>query len=48
VTFTLGKGGAEIVIEAFDGQIRLLKAGEPLPAGKTKQKAKDPLFEVGR
>ena len=38
VTFTLGKGGAEIDIEAFDGQIRLMKAGEPLPAGKDKKK----------
>jgi len=39
VTFTLGKGGAEIDIEAFDGQIRLLKTGEALPAGKNKDKA---------
>lgn len=36
VSFTLGKGGAEIDIEAFDGQIRLLKAGEALPEGKKK------------
>lgn len=38
VTFTLGKGGSEIDIEAFDGQIRLLKTGEPLPEGKKKDK----------
>jgi hypothetical protein len=38
VTFALGKGGAEITVEAFDGQIRLLKAGEPLPADKIKKR----------
>lgn len=38
VMFTLGKGGAEVEIEAFDGRIRLLKPGEPLPEGKRKQK----------
>ncbi len=48
VTFTLGKGGAEVNIEAFDGQIRLLKAGEPLPAGKIKRKDKGKLFDAGR
>jgi hypothetical protein len=39
VTFTLGTGGSEIEIEAFDGQIRLLKTGEPLPEGRKKDKS---------
>jgi len=47
VTFTLGKGGAEIDIEAFDGQIRLMKAGEALPAGKNKKKDKDAYWPSG-
>jgi hypothetical protein len=48
VTFALGKGGTEITIEAFDGQIRLLKAGEPLPADKAKGKEPRRLFEASR
>ncbi len=32
LTFTLGSGGAELDIEAFEGRIRLLKPSETLPA----------------
>jgi hypothetical protein len=39
VTFTLGKGGAEVDIEAFGGRIRLLRPNEALPEVK-KQKEK--------
>lgn len=45
VTGTLGKGGAEIEIEAFDGRIRLLKPGEPLPEAKRKQQEKDKAWQ---
>lgn len=37
VTFTLGKGGAELEIESFEGRIRLLRPADPLPQ-KPKQK----------
>jgi len=37
VSFTLGGGAATVEIEAFDGHIRVLKPGDPLPVPKSEK-----------